>query len=773
MNLDELVSEISSLGIRGREERLAEIFEQMEEEYGPDVADTEFDKLNEMLASSRESFSLAFEKILNKGLNIKSKLNRSISRSKASKERLDKNVRITSTKGVGKLDDIERSLEELENSINLVKNNSPEVLIPSDEIILHNVEVLLDKIDEVKSYAISGAATTKQIKIDNYLGALPLSSSKNREMLYKYWETISKKYDDVISALDEVISGSVRYGDGSEEIEEDIIEALKPFANKDLSYVSEFEPVQITISGSNRAGDIEEPAAQLLSYVLSLYTLYQLDEDKRVMEGKQTGEIYGDTNALLAEEMRQSYGSSGVSGEGFSMLDPSMTESSEDDELEQEFEGMLQDLDPLLAYYYNSPNSDGTQKVIALTKKGFENIQNQMDSILGVLGASDDFQGLELLVGSRIKNDIKNIKDTFNIRDMPFFLPTTIEYGELKAKNPSDIGEIMDFLSAVGDLLWEIPPMIPSKSVSRNFADDGPSEAPVVEGHSGMSKEGRAAIKKLVQAINDYYITPSYSGKLPIAEVDFVNSYGARKIISGAKNVGASSMEGTAYEKLIESKYVVTKSSIDKIYDYLNSIISGSELDYTLTKKGEDAAQALTKIFSYEKENNNHMAAILKYAYDETGQDIGDKKFAGRTIKQREAAYQTSRGEGKPSPLFILPAYLMKHKGIIETTGMKRSVAKLKDLLRRAEALPVILKSLLKAHDIVREIRGLEPVYAFRPLTITHSEEVINKMYTEFGVDLSHSEIDKMVTEVNSFSNIAKSLGVSEEIVYQVKAQFR
>ncbi len=214
MNLDELVREISSLGIRNREERLAEIFEQMEEEYGPDVADTEFDKLNEMLASSRESFSLAFEKILNKGLNIKSKLNRSISRSKASKERLDKNVRITSTKGVGKLDDIERSLEELENSINLVKDNSPEVLIPSDEIILHNVEVLLDKIDEVKSYAISGAATTKQIKIDNYIVALPLSSSKNREMLYKYWETISKKYDDVISALDEEISGSVQYGDG-------------------------------------------------------------------------------------------------------------------------------------------------------------------------------------------------------------------------------------------------------------------------------------------------------------------------------------------------------------------------------------------------------------------------------------------------------------------------------------------------------------------------------------------------------------------------------
>jgi len=772
MNLDELVREISSLGIRDREERLAEIFEEMEEEYGPDVADTEFDKLNAMLDSSRESFSLAFEKILNKGLNIKSKLNRSISRSKASKERLDENVRITSTKGVGKLDGIERSLEELENSINLVKDNSPEALIPSDEIILHNVEVLLDKIDEVKSYAISGAVTTKQIKIDNYLGALPLSSSKNREMLYKYWETISEKYDDVISALDEVIGGSVQYGDDSEEIEEDIIEALKPFANKDLSYVSEFEPVQVKISGSNRGGDIEEPAAQLLSYVLSLYTLYQLDEDKRIMEGKQSGEIHGDTNALLAEEMRQSFGSSGVSGEGFSMLDPSMTDSPEDDELEQEFEGMLQDLDPLLAYYYNSPNSDGTQKVIALTKKGFENIQNQMDSILGVLGASDDFQGLELLVGSRIKNDIKNIKDTFNIRDMPFFLPTTIEYGELKAKNPSDIGEIMDFLSAVGDLLWEIPPMIPSKSVSRNFTDDT-SEAPVVEGHSGMSKEGRAAIRKLVRAINDYYITPSYSGKLPIAEVDFVNSYGARKIISGAKNVGASSMEGTAYEKLIESKYVVTKSAIDKIYDYLNSIISGAELTYALTKKGEDAAQALTKIFDYEKENNNHMAAILKYAYDETGQEIGDKKFAGRTIEQREKDYQTARGKGDPSPLFILPAYLMKHKGIIETTGMKRSVAKLKDLLRRAESLPVILKSLLKAHDIVREIKGLEPVYAFRPLTITHSEEVINKMYLEFGVDLSHSEIDKMVTEVNSFSNIAKSLGVSEEIVYQVKAQFR
>ena len=104
---------------------------------------------------------------------------------------------------------------------------------------------------------------------------------------------------------------------------------------------------------------------------------------------------------------------------------------------------------------------------------------------------------------------------------------------------------------------------------------------------------------------------------------------------------------------------------------------------------------------------------------------------------------------------------------------MKNAVGRLKDLLRRVEDLPVILKSLLKAHDIVREIKGLKPVYAFRPLTINHSEEVINKMYSEFSVDLSHSEVDKIVTEVNSFSNIAKSLGVSEEIVYQVKAQFR
>ena len=188
---------------------------------------------------------------------------------------------------------------------------------------------------------------------------------------------------------------------------------------------------------------------------------------------------------------------------------------------------------------------------------------------------------------------------------------------------------------------------------------------------------------------------------------------------------------------------------------------------------GEDAAKALTELFDLEEQNNNHMAAIIGYVYGEMGQEVGDRKFDKKLISERTKQYEKDYASGKAFPLFILPSYLMKHKGLIERSGMKNAVGRLKDLLRRVEDLPVILKSLLKAHDIVREIKGLKPVYAFRPLTLNHSEEVINKMYAEFDVDLSYSEVDKIVTEVNSFSNIAKSLGVSEEIVYQVKAQFR
>ena len=100
-------------------------------------------------------------------------------------------------------------------------------------------------------------------------------------------------------------------------------------------------------------------------------------------------------------------------------------------------------------------------------------------------------------------------------------------------------------------------------------------------------------------------------------------------------------------------------------------------------------------------------------------------------------------------------------------------MGRLRVLLDEIEDLPIVMKSLLKAHDVLRIMKNENIVVAYRPRNIIHYDEVIVKMYHEQNIDLSHSEVEKIVNEVDSFSSIAKAMGISEEVVYQVKAQFR
>ena len=768
MNIDELADKLSRLPKSERKAEQAEIFAEMREEFGEE-ADAKIQELKDKMALSTSPFQ-QFEKAL-KSVTIKTKSNKTITKSTALKSKLPANIRLfSSTQNPEKdIPALERNLEVIQTGLRTVPPTTP-----ADTIIQHNVDVLLDAIDETKAYAITGQGRAKAIKIDSLLGGIPLGPVENRDVIYKYWEDVAGKYKRVQDTLDfflgePMIAQLEQIFDGKNvDVEwDDISSNLLEFKGKDLSYVHRFDAPEV---------DMEEPLGMAYSYIVSLETTYNLHKEMLEEEKRETGEIAGDINSQMQMELRTA---SKVSyGQDLSMLDPSLTNTSDDDDLKNLFRNKFNKVDPLLAYYYNSPKSNLSKKIVAVTRKGFEDIS---DFITGfVENTNAQYSDMGVVMAPKIKRDIKEFTDTLKSDRDEFYLPHSVIDvlpKDSKVDGKDNIGDILEFLNAVGDLLFEFPPMLPSKTARRQFGVDTeglPSDAPMIPAHKGKMKKVRESFKDLLEAIDDYYITPSYSGKLPIAEVDFVKSSGAFKISAGSSNLGVQSLSGTAYAGILNNRFNVKKRHIEAIYNFLNSVVSGdSDLDMKLTQMGEDAAKALTELFDLEEQNNNHMAAIISYVYGEMGQEVGDRKFDKKLISERTKQYETDYASGKAFPLFILPSYLMKHKGLIERSGMKNAVSRLKDLLRRVEDLPVILKSLLKAHDIVREIKGLKPVYAFRPLTITHSEEVINKMYSEFSVDLSHSEVDKIVTEVNSFSNIAKSLGVSEEIVYQVKAQFR
>ena len=85
-----------------------------------------------------------------------------------------------------------------------------------------------------------------------------------------------------------------------------------------------------------------------------------------------------------------------------------------------------------------------------------------------------------------------------------------------------------------------------------------------------------------------------------------------------------------------------------------------------------------------------------------------------------------------------------------------------------------INKKLLDAHDNIRIMKGWPIHYGLKSI---YSIEGVNNMKDElskfYSVDLTAMDITTIVEEIDSYSNIAKKNGISEEKVYLIKANFR
>ena len=85
-----------------------------------------------------------------------------------------------------------------------------------------------------------------------------------------------------------------------------------------------------------------------------------------------------------------------------------------------------------------------------------------------------------------------------------------------------------------------------------------------------------------------------------------------------------------------------------------------------------------------------------------------------------------------------------------------------------------IKNKILQAHDSFRILKGL-PIYYGKGQTdsVEDLSKMIDVVYDKMGIHIVGNEIVKMVEEIDSFTSIATNVGVTEEVVYFVKANFR
>ena len=82
--------------------------------------------------------------------------------------------------------------------------------------------------------------------------------------------------------------------------------------------------------------------------------------------------------------------------------------------------------------------------------------------------------------------------------------------------------------------------------------------------------------------------------------------------------------------------------------------------------------------------------------------------------------------------------------------------------------------TLLNAHDTIRKMKNQPIIYSHLSLdSIEDMDLVINKIHKDQRMDVTATEISKIVKVVASYQSISRDFGLNEETIYTVKALFR
>ena len=327
------------------------------------------------------------------------------------------------------------------------------------------------------------------------------------------------------------------------------------------------------------------------------------------------------------------------------------------------------------------------------------------------------------------------------------------------------------------------------------------------------------AWNSLMVALHEYYIEP-ISGKMFVKAKEKPRWATSNSWLNLSKMVKDKqgrivSPIGSLLEKGMAD---ITIEDIDALVDFMRIATRGTVLidDNKLLEYGRDASEALDDIFGEQFSERNKIS-ILNIVFESNPNatlsgapkdmiryfdiDTGDKSLK-----------QYVKGEYNKSKNF--PIDMLRHAinlpeftafyGISDyRAGAPKAEAdifgeggdKTREQKRRLKAIdPEMHKALLKldrffdsfhkmdeinqsllyAHDTIRKMENKPIVKSYLSLTdVDQMGLVIDKIHKEHRMDLTATEIDRIVKAVSSYESISRNYGINEEVVYTVKAMFR
>ena len=279
-----------------------------------------------------------------------------------------------------------------------------------------------------------------------------------------------------------------------------------------------------------------------------------------------------------------------------------------------------------------------------------------------------------------------------------------------------------------------------------------------------------------MEALVEAFVIPLSSKNMPFDdEAEFIEEHQMRILRDELKNPDAFATLLMRYHDLESATVSVTGL---KRLTALMETISKPALQRrvaTLVDEMENAAEALEEIFNFEhnKDIYIHFGAIL----DEVKEKNNIKEdiiFNGKSSEEWAKKYDPK----KTYPLDALESHIRRH----ETTYKSDKRFKKDRLIRKffiaLDSFDIVKEDLeadiLIAHDNIRKMMNKPVYYNTSKLdNFDHVNYAIEVAKEDYKVDLNVAEVEAIVKEFDSMSEIASKHGITQETVYFLKANFR
>ena len=477
------------------------------------------------------------------------------------------------------------------------------------------------------------------------------------------------------------------------------------------------------------------------------------------------------------------------------------------DKIEEGFDEMR--LDPLGILYLNK-DLNGLAELYN-DKKGtlLLKVREQFRKYKKVLALEpDDFERLK----SKLEETIQGIKQ---VDGKETYLPIFM-FNEMPLKNyyrgvgslASQIEEnINDVLTAYRDLIQEEKTFSAQNIFLLLFGTGAGKQAENIKPQerylrrtatrvgSKQIRDFSNDIKNQIDKINslmlEVFVKPMHSIHRSGMDLPFKNSTQLRTITVLSENVGE---EYLAYrlmsENLKDFDYgFIDNTQVTDIRIFLQAINRGELFDdpnnSRLRRKAINFRNAVVKAYDKNKTMkeriNKEVASIFGAVSVISGNDeIND--FAGNKVKE---AYSEERIDdpAEIGALAVLVDALKEKKNTLTTDTAKDeqkggliNPSNLDGLFSELDRIAKsdIYSRILEAHDSLRILKGKPIYYATRnENNFDHVEDMLIKIQTEHNLDMTANELVNVVNEIDSFNNISKAYGISNEHVYLIKANFR